>query len=277
MHGIFGELSSRVGDSDKVLARRVALDPLHPIVEIALIHLRFGCVARLRRYDEECLTDIDLLLQVPYGRGHGGVKDVELRTIVFLAEGASEHLGAETRTAHAQHHGVFEFGFANFLCERDDLRNMRLHCLGNLEPAQRAADDRCMPGIVLPHGSVLLPDAGNDLLLVQVLEGALEVGLIFAEGCAVTRDDGAHHLHTAGFDYFEQFVERFRKRAYALFGQLGGDRGHVDADGLQFVKDAMGFFETGVQRRFGGAMVAKGVQRCGGIVLTVSAPINVST
>ena len=260
VRGVFGELCSRIGDGDEVLTRHVAFDPLHAIVEIALKHLRLGGVARLRRDDEERLADIDLLLQVAYGRGHGGVEDVELRITIFLGEGAAKHLGTQTRSAHAQHYGIFELGLANFLRERDQFGNMRLHGLGNLEPAQRVADDLLVLGIVLPHRGVLLPHAGDDLLLVEILEGAFEIVLILAERCAVTRDDGAHHLDATGFDHFEQLVERLRKRGHALFGQLGGDRRHVDADRLQFVEDVMGFLESGLQRRLCGAVIAEGVQ-----------------
>ncbi len=185
MRGVLGELCSSIGDSDKVLTRHVALDPLHAIVEIALEHLRFGGVSRLRRHDEERLADIYLLLQVAYGRWHGRVEDVKLRVAVFLVEGAAEHLGTQTGSAHAQHNGIFKLGLANVLCEREQFGNMRLHSLGNLEPAKRVADDRLVLRIVLPHCGVLLPHAGDDLLLVEVLEGDFEIVLILAErrGC----------------------------------------------------------------------------------------------
>src|SRR5450756_2009972 len=127
-------------------------------------------VARLRRHDKQRFADIDLLLQVAYGRGHGGVEDIELRVTVFLAESAAEHLWTQTRPAHAQHHGIFELGLANFLCERNQLANMGLHSLSKLEPAKRVANDRLVPRIVLPYRGVLLPHAGDDLLLVKALK-----------------------------------------------------------------------------------------------------------
>src|SRR5450756_2387703 len=151
-------------------------------------------VARLRRHDKQRFADIDLLLQVAYGRGHGGVEDIELRVTVFLAESAAKHLWTQTRPTHAQHHGIFEFGLANFLSKCHQLGNMRLHGLGKLEPAKRVANDRLVPRIVLPHRRVLLPYAGDNLLLVEVLKGAFEIALILAYGCTVTSDDGTRHL-----------------------------------------------------------------------------------
>ena len=121
-----------------------------------------------------------------------------------------------------------------------------------------------MLGIVLPHRGVLLPHAGDNLLFVEVLEGAFETGLVVAERRAVTRDDGAHYLDTTCFDHFEQLVERVRKRGHALFRQLGGDRRHINADRLQFVERVMGFLKSGLQRRLCDAVIAEGVQSRGG-------------
>ena len=93
----------------------------------------------------------------------------------------------------------------------------------------------------------------------------------------MTRDDGTRHLDPPGFDHFEQLVERFRKRGYALFGEFGSDRRHVNADCLQFVEDVMGFFEAGLKRWLYRAMIAKGLQAsAAGRCSTVSAPIKVS-
>ena len=121
-----------------------------------------------------------------------------------------------------------------------------------------------MLGIVLPHRGVLLPHAGDNLLLVEVFEGAFETGLVPAERRAVTRDDGAHYLDTTCFDHFEQLVERVRKRGHALFRQLGSDRRHINADRLQFVERVMGFLKSGLQRRLCDAVIAEGVQSRGG-------------
>ena len=172
VRGVPDELGSGIGDGNEVLARRVALDSLDAVVEVAVEHLRLSRGARLRRHDEQSLADADFLLEVANRRRHRGVENVELGIAILLAEGAGQHFGAQAGAAHAEHDRKLEPGFADFVRKRDQFADVRLHGLGDLQPAQRVADDLLVLGVTLPQRGVLLPHACDEVLLSRVFSAS---------------------------------------------------------------------------------------------------------
>ena len=239
VRGVPDKLRAGVGDSDKVLACRIALDSLDPVVEVAVEHLRFSRGARLRRHDEQGLADADFLLQMANGGRHRGVKNEELRIALLRPEGAGQHLGAQAGTTHAQHDGKLEPGFADLVGKGNQFAHVRLHGFHDIQPAQRVADDGLVLRVALPQRGIFLPHARHEVFFFEAFQRVLEVLFVRPKCRGVAVDGTARHFVAPGFNHPDQLFERIRERLDALFGQLVGHGLHVNADGLQLFEDVL--------------------------------------
>jgi hypothetical protein len=79
---------------------------------------------------------VDAPLHVADGVGVGAVEDDERRAARPAAERGLEHLGRETRPAHAEQDHVADALGRHLVGERGEGRRLRAHGLGQAQPAE---------------------------------------------------------------------------------------------------------------------------------------------
>src|SRR5207302_11265384 len=90
------ELRAWICNRDKAAAGLISADHLfHALKEILLEDVRFERRARFARYDENCIGDVNLLLEGLHLRGIGGIQYEEFRESVDLSKSHPQDFRAQ--------------------------------------------------------------------------------------------------------------------------------------------------------------------------------------
>ena len=150
------ELGPRVGDGDEAARCLASQEASGPVEEVGEERRRLDRRPRLGRHDEERPAQVDLPLEGPDLRGHGGVEDAEDRVTRDAAEGAGEDVGAEARTPHSQDDRVAEAGQPHVLRDPSKLLAAGALLLDEPQPPYPAV---LVPS--RPEGRVASPETGH--------------------------------------------------------------------------------------------------------------------
>ena len=162
-------LGAGIGDGDEMAADFLVADLLaDALVEILLEDVGLEGAAGFRRDDEECFLEVELFLDGLDLGGIGGIEHVEFGVAAELAEGQAEDFDAEAGAAHAEKHGVAEFGFLDFRGELLEVGDFFELLVDDGEPAEPLAFVGAGP-----EGRVLLPEARDLIIGFPVGEGGL--------------------------------------------------------------------------------------------------------
>ncbi len=129
---------------------------------------RLDCGARLAGNDEEAAVWIQPLGLPEHCAWIGAVQDRQAEESILPAIDIRKELRSEARAAHAQQQGVGVAGLEYRAGEVFQAPDALLHVLGRMQPAESVRD---FARFGRPDGVIVAPDARDDLLLLDLLQG----------------------------------------------------------------------------------------------------------
>ena len=186
--------------------------------------------------DEESVTQVALALD--------GLHGFRVSRIEYCqgpaAEGRSEHLGREARTAHTEEHDALEATTA--LGEAAQLARLVAHTLRQAQPAEAV---RYLLGLGLPERVIVGPDAARNVGLRQRREALVEDRDQRSESCPYGRLTREYPL-ALGIYRFEEFLVVGLERRQTVFEELGHHSVEIHAQPRQHRQRHLRFFEAGL-------------------------------
>src|SRR5262245_25452606 len=91
-----------------------------------------------------------------------------------LSESSAEDFGAETASAHSEHHYVFESFIADARAEGGKLVRRVMELIGHGHPAERVFDDLLVILLLFPKAGVFAADSASPLFALRALDGFLD-------------------------------------------------------------------------------------------------------
>ncbi len=211
------QLSAWVRYSDEVLAHLVVANCSTCLLpEVSVQRVRLNSRAGLARHDKERLRQIYLLLHALNRLAVCGVEHAQLRVAGLGAVGMAEHVRSEARSPHAKHHRIGVALVPDVPRKALQFGALRLHLLDDGQPAEPVRDLLLYLRVVLPEAWVELPEAGAEVLLLELTEALVHRTLQVAElrGLALCHL-GHQHLYLL-LDDLPQALKRLGERCHSF-------------------------------------------------------------
>ena len=214
--------------------------PSSTVPEIVVMRERLQRRARFGSDQKHRSFHVDLLLEGGDRRRVGGVHHMNRQRAGWGLEGAGKHFGRQAAAPHTEDDRMAKALLVQLLRQRLQLRNPLLHPVGHLQPAEPVADLFLDGAVRFPERCVLLLDATDHRVLLELAKSLLDRRLQGAKARLVRSNVAVVQLPFLVRDLLQELVDRIGEQLDAVDLEVVGDLLHVDADRRQIPKQLLG-------------------------------------